>query len=136
MLIDVSIAAWKQRGGRTSNFNFLKAAIASQRRQWNWGRNGEWNYRYSISYRTMLVVLIRWRYRVLRFDCRCCAHPRACNFETVLASAASECPSTPKADMVQHGCDVRLVQCVDGSGLARRIFTSQSLVGAAMCSAC
>jgi hypothetical protein len=28
------------------------------------------------------------------------------------------------------------VPCVDGSGLARRIFTSQGLVGAAMCSAC
>jgi hypothetical protein len=28
------------------------------------------------------------------------------------------------------------VPCVDGSGLARGIFTSQDLVGAAMCSAC
>jgi hypothetical protein len=28
------------------------------------------------------------------------------------------------------------VQCVDGSGLARKIFTFASLVGAAMCSAC
>src|SRR5262252_1509035 len=32
----------------------------------------------------------------------------------------------PKADMVQHDCDVRFVPCVDGSELARRIFTSQS----------
>jgi len=42
----------------------------------------------------------------------------------------------PKADVVRHGRDVRSVPCVDGSELARRIFTSQGLVGAAMCSAC
>ncbi len=32
--------------------------------------------------------------------------------------------------------DGREVPCVDGSELARRIFTLQGLVGAAMCSAC
>jgi len=32
--------------------------------------------------------------------------------------------------------DVRFVPCVDGSELARDIFTFAELVGAAMCSAC
>src|SRR6516164_8424226 len=32
----------------------------------------------------------------------------------------------PKADMDQHGRDVHYVPCVDGSELARRIFTSQA----------
>ena len=42
----------------------------------------------------------------------------------------------PKADMDRQGCDVRFVPCVDGSELARDIFTFAELVGAAMCSAC
>src|SRR5262249_25392843 len=44
-------------------------------------------------------------------------------------------PLPLKADLnnrTAHGC---IVPCVDGSELARRIFTSQGLVGAAMCSA-
>ena len=32
----------------------------------------------------------------------------------------------PKADIAEHDCDVRFVPCVDGSELARRIFTSQT----------
>jgi hypothetical protein len=40
-----------------------------------------------------------------------------------------------KADIIGRQRDVRYGPCVDGSGLARRIFTSQPLVGAAMCSA-
>jgi hypothetical protein len=32
----------------------------------------------------------------------------------------------PKADIVQHGGNVRFVPCVDGSELAREIFTLQS----------
>jgi hypothetical protein len=43
---------------------------------------------------------------------------------------------TPKADIAQHGGNVRFVPCVDGSELARDIFTFAELVGAAMCSAC
>jgi hypothetical protein len=41
-----------------------------------------------------------------------------------------------KADMVRQSSDVRFVPCVDGSELARDIFTFAELVGAAMCSAC
>jgi hypothetical protein len=41
-----------------------------------------------------------------------------------------------KADILRLSREVRKVPCVDGSELARRIFTSQGLVGAAMCSAC
>jgi hypothetical protein len=41
----------------------------------------------------------------------------------------------PKADSSRTSRYVRKVPCVDGSGLARRIFTLQAWVGAAMCSA-
>jgi hypothetical protein len=39
-------------------------------------------------------------------------------------------------DMCGATRDVRYGPCVDGSRLARRIFTNAALVGAAMCSAC
>jgi hypothetical protein len=42
----------------------------------------------------------------------------------------------PKADIRRRYYDVRFVPCVDGSELARDIFTFAELVGAAMCSAC
>jgi hypothetical protein len=42
----------------------------------------------------------------------------------------------PKADIVERDRHVRFVPCVDGSELARDIFTFAELVGAAMCSAC
>jgi hypothetical protein len=42
----------------------------------------------------------------------------------------------PKADIDGRSPDVRFVPCVDGSELARDIFTFAELVGAAMCSAC
>jgi hypothetical protein len=42
----------------------------------------------------------------------------------------------PKADIDWRHFDVRFVPCVDGSELARDIFTFAELVGAAMCSAC
>jgi hypothetical protein len=42
----------------------------------------------------------------------------------------------PKADIAARQLDVRFVPCVDGSELARDIFTFAELVGAAMCSAC
>jgi len=41
-----------------------------------------------------------------------------------------------KADIDRRQQDVRFVPCVDGSELARDIFTFAELVGAAMCSAC
>jgi len=41
----------------------------------------------------------------------------------------------PKADPGTQPRDVRFVPCVDGSELARDIFTFAELVGAAMCSA-
>jgi hypothetical protein len=40
-----------------------------------------------------------------------------------------------KADIQPRTSDVRYVPCVDGSELARDIFTFAELVGAAMCSA-
>jgi len=42
----------------------------------------------------------------------------------------------PKADIAERDWHVRFVPCVDGSELARDIFTFAELVGAAMCSAC
>src|SRR5438477_2815394 len=42
---------------------------------------------------------------------------------------------TPKADIPRRSLQVRFGSCVDGSALARVIFTSAALVGAAMCSA-
>src|SRR5262245_49287095 len=54
-------------------------------------------------------------------------HPRVPQAMSVL---------TPISDLDWCTSDVRYVPCVDGSELARRIFTSQGLVGAAMCSAC
>jgi hypothetical protein len=42
----------------------------------------------------------------------------------------------PRAAVMLRAANGREVPCVDGSELARRIFTSQGLVGAAMCSAC
>jgi hypothetical protein len=42
----------------------------------------------------------------------------------------------PKADIAELEEHVRFVPCVDGSELARDIFTFAELVGAAMCSAC
>src|SRR5215472_2305833 len=42
----------------------------------------------------------------------------------------------PKADIADAMWNVRFVPCVDGSELARDIFTFAELVGAAMCSAC
>jgi hypothetical protein len=44
--------------------------------------------------------------------------------------------SGPLADISGEDQLFREVPCVDGSWLARTIFTSQGLVGAAMCSAC
>jgi hypothetical protein len=40
-----------------------------------------------------------------------------------------------KADIANRYRHVRFVPCVDGSELARRIFTFAGVVGAAMCSA-
>ena len=44
--------------------------------------------------------------------------------------------STQLTDIIRPAQLVRLVPCVDGSGLARIFFTFAALVGAAMCSAC
>ena len=52
-------------------------------------------------------------------------------FGNVLAMSALP----PKADIGTEPRDVRFVPCVDGSELARDIFTFAELVGAAMCSA-
>jgi hypothetical protein len=42
----------------------------------------------------------------------------------------------PKADIRQRSWHVRFGPCVDGSELARTLFTFAALGGAAMCSAC
>ena len=51
------------------------------------------------------------------------------NFEPLMSALP------PKADIGTEPRDVRFVPCVDGSELARDIFTFAELVGAAMCSA-
>jgi hypothetical protein len=55
---------------------------------------------------------------------------------TRLVSASYDVRSTPKADIRFQPNICRDGPCVDGSELARVIFTSAALVGAAMCSAC
>ena len=63
------------------------------------------------------------------------APTNAANVKKVLANSE---PSTHggKADIAERHCYFRFMPCVDGSELARDIFTFAELVGAAMCSAC
>ena len=55
-------------------------------------------------------------------------------FPVAIAEVSQHIP--PIADIVQYCANFRFVPCVDGSELARDIFTFAELVGAAMCSAC
>src|SRR5262245_19229059 len=52
-----------------------------------------------------------------------------------MAALPMQVRSALKSGHWAGGRQVRFGPCVDGSGMARRIFTSQPLVGAAMCSA-